>query len=183
MRSGSERIALGVGEHLAGRDREHHRLTAAVGTTKTAITNGELPPPVPFVSECAGDLSENAVIAHLRRVAFNNDIQARVPPIAASNEHHVRVGTQVGELLLSGARGKPDRVLGPRSDNRRRVRATVGSNGANPEEFGGLEDPAGLLPFDGDCCRIAVLVVKRGDGFGHRDPPVTVFIMTFEGRR
>lgn len=55
VRRSAERITLGMREHLDRRDREHHRLTAAIQAAETAIANGELPPPVPLGGERPGD--------------------------------------------------------------------------------------------------------------------------------
>ncbi len=165
---GAERIALGVGEHLDGGDGEHHRLAAPVGAAEAAAAGGELPAAVPFGGERLGDSCEHGVVGDLNRVAFNDHVQSLVPPVAAGGQYHVRIGAQVGELLLLRAGGKPDGLLGPRRDDRGDVRPAIGPDGGEPEQLGGFEHLAGVLPSGGGRGRVAVLLIERGDWRGHR---------------
>ena len=83
-------------------------------------------------------------------------------------QHHMRVSAQVGELLLTGARGKPDGPLSPRRDDRGDMRPAIGPDSGNPEQLGGCEDPLGLLPLHSDRSGVAVPLVERGDWRRHR---------------
>jgi hypothetical protein len=103
----------------------------------------------------------------LYRVTLNHHIQALVPPVAAGGQYHVRVGLQVGELLLLGAGGKPDGFLRPRRDDRRDVWPTIGPDGGEPKQLGGFEHLPGLLPSGGGRGRVAVLLIERGNWRGH----------------
>jgi hypothetical protein len=83
VRRSAERIALGVGEHLGGRDREHHRLAAAILAAEASVASSELPPPIPFGGERPGDAAEHGIVGHLNRVALDHDIQPPVPSVCS----------------------------------------------------------------------------------------------------
>jgi hypothetical protein len=70
--------------------------------------------------------------------------------ITAGGEDDVGVGAQVGELLLLSAGVEMDRTVDPHRDQRSDVWAAVGPDRGDPEQFRGLQDPLGLLPFDGN---------------------------------
>src|ERR1700722_974061 len=168
VRGGAEGLTLGVGEHPGRRDREDEGLALAVVAPEGAAAGDPLPPPVPLAGERRGGPCEHGVVGNAHRVALDHDVQAPVPLGTAGGQHHVRVGPQVEELLLAFPGGEPDRPLGPRGDHRRDVRPAVGPHGGDPEQLGGLQRLAGLVPARGGGGGVAVALVELGDGRGHR---------------
>src|SRR5262249_34891193 len=101
------------------------------------------------------------------RVALDHDIEAPIPAVAAGAEDHVPVAAQVDSLLLAGAGTEVQGVAGPHSHQRRHVRPAIGPDSGNPEQFGLLQRPAGLLPSGRGRVRAAEALVRGGYGGRH----------------
>jgi hypothetical protein len=158
----AERVALGEGEDSRRLYREDFTLGSRIGVPEAAVVHRELPPPVPFALPSLRQSGEYFWVRDLHRIAFNRHVNATTPLVAAGDEDNVRIGAQIEELLLRGASREVERTVDPHRDQRRDMRAFVSPYCADPEQFRGFEQFAGLLPTDGDRRRVAEARIKGG---------------------
>src|SRR5262249_26844243 len=144
VRGGAERIPLSVSEYFRWPDPEDLGLARRVitGIPEGAVADRELPPAVPPGGERGGDVAEHDFVGDLDGVALQDNVHPSIPAAAAGGQHDVRIGTQVGELLLLGAGAEPDGAVVPDRDHGRDVRAAIGPDSGDPEQLRRLENPA-----------------------------------------
>jgi hypothetical protein len=116
-----------MSDDLDRHHREHDRLAAVVASTKTSITDGELPAAVPLGDECAGDSRQHVVDRHAACVAFHYDIHSRIPAITARGDHDPWIGLEVRELLFTNAGGEPETAKRPSDDAMRYIESQDGT--------------------------------------------------------
>jgi hypothetical protein len=159
--------ALGEGEDLGWRDREHegHPTTCVV---KAAVARLELPSPVPLCGPCPGEAFEHVIVSELEGFALDHDIEPCVPVVAAGRQNHVWVPTQVHGLLFGGAGAEVESPIEPHGNQRSDVGSTVGPHRRDPEQLGLLQHATRLLPSRGNRVRVAEARVDFRDGFVHQ---------------
>src|SRR5207253_9790694 len=99
-------------------------------------------------------------------------IEPGLPRIAAGQQNHVRVSTQVRGLLLGGASGEVNGTVEPYGNERGNVGSTVGPDGRDPEQLGSFEHLTGLIPSSVDRVRVAEPPVDLRDRFVRQRAPL-----------
>ena len=80
------------------------------------------------------------------RDAFDRDVQTALPGIAAGGQDDVLVPPQIDRLLLLAPGAEMQRVVEPDRDEGADIRSTVGTDGGDPEQLGGVKLAAGSVP-------------------------------------
>src|SRR5205814_7578584 len=164
--------AYGECEDLPGFDGEHevriceNSLFVFIVEVKIPVAYLVWPASIPLGRPQRGYAFERVLVGDPHSVALNHQVESFFL-VAAGRQNDVRVSTQVDRLLCGVGSGKVDGPVVPDGNARRDVRATVGPHGCEPEQLGGFQHPARLLPWRDPSAWDAVSGVECGDGFVH----------------
>src|SRR5580692_3740882 len=142
----AELLTLAEAENRRGRDPVEERLTGAdrVAETKPrALRCREVHPVLRLVG--VGDLFELRCIADLDGASFDHDIET-VETVLARGENALWVLPEVLCLTLRWTRAKVHRVVVPHGQQRRDVRASIGTHRRDPEHLRLIDVPSSLRP-------------------------------------
>jgi len=144
---------------------------------KAATSPLVLPSPVPFCGPYRGETLEHIIVSDPNGIALDHDIEPCVPGVAASHQNHARVPMKVLGLLFGGTRGEVESPIEPHGNQRSNMGTTVCPDGRDPKQFGGFKHTTCLIPWRGNCARVAEARVDARHGFVHEKVPFNRSVM------
>src|SRR5260370_30433049 len=94
-----------------------------------------------------GHTLERGLVAHLRSLALNHEIEALVKGVTAGRDDTVRVAREVLRFAFTLARAEVQRAIQPDGSHRRGMRASLRTHRRQPVHFRLLQAPPRLRPW------------------------------------